>query len=114
MRFTQGMSVRCGDTDALVDLLAEWDQAHSTSEVVGYIGTRLLVDRDQPGCYMILADFAEVDGDLSPAEEAELNNQREETDRWVGKLRDLVEGEPEWNHYDEIYRTGITGNLRTG
>jgi hypothetical protein len=114
MRFTQGIRVQCADTDALIELLQEWDRRHSTSEVIGYIGTRLLADRDQPGTFLILADFAEVDGDLTPAEEAERNNQREETARWSENLRALVSGEPEWSHYDELYRTGITGNLRTG
>ena len=114
MRFTQGIRVRCADPDALQVLLAEWDAGQATTEVMGYIGTRLLADRDDPGSFMILAEFAEVDGDLTPAEEAERNNQREETERWAGKLRSLVEGEPEWTHWDELYRTGITGNLRTG
>lgn len=114
MKFAQGISVRCDNPSGLVELLAEWDQGQSTTEVMGYIGTRLLADRDNPGHYMILAEFAEVDGDLSPAEEAERNNQREETERWATKLRDLVEGEPDWIHFDELYRTGITGNLRTG
>ncbi len=56
----------------------------------------------------------EVDGDLTPAEKAERNNQREATELWVAKLRDLAEAEPEWIHFDEFYRTGLTGNLRTG
>jgi len=114
MRFTQGIRVRCDDPDALQQLMAEWDAAQATTDVMGYIGTRLLADRDDPGCFLILAEFAEVDGDLSPADEAERNNQREETSRWAQKLRSLVEGEPDWSHYDELYRTGITGNLRTG
>jgi len=114
MRFTQGIRVRCGDTDALIELLNDWDRRHATAEIIGYIGTRLLADRDDPGTFLILADFAEVDGDLTPAEEAERNNQREETERWVRDLRALVGAEPEWSHYDELYRTGITGNLRTG
>ena len=114
MRFAQGIRVQCSDPDALMELLDEWDVGQSSSEVMGYIGTRLLADRDQPEVYMILAEFAEVDGDLPAAAEAELNNQREETERWVEKLRALVEGEPEWIHFDELYRTGITGNLRTG
>ena len=59
-------------------------------------------------------EFAEVDGDLTPAEEAERNNQRAETAAWAAKLRAMVAEEPEWSHYDELYRTGITGNLRTG
>lgn len=114
MRFAQGIRVRCGDPDGLMALLAEWDRGQATTDVMGYIGTRLLADRDEPGSFMILAEFAEVDGDLTPAEEAERNNQREETERWAQKLRSLVEGEPEWTHWDELYRTGITGNLRTG
>ena len=114
MRFAQGIRVHCSDPDSLLRLLAEWDAGRAKAELTGYIGTRLLADRDHPGSYMILAEFAEVDGDLTPAEEAELNNQREETARWAENLRSLVDGEPEWTHYDELYRTGITGNLRTG
>ncbi len=114
MRFTQGIRIRCGDADALVQLLVEYDQGQASTDVMGYIGTRLLADRDDPGHYMILADFAEVDGKLSPAEEAERNNQRDATKRWAAKLSELVEGEPQWIHFDELYRTGITGNLRTG
>jgi len=113
MRFAQGIRVRSADPDSLMKLLSEWDAAQSKSEVMGYIGTKLLADRDRPGDYLIFADFAEVDGDLTAADEAERNNQREETERWAERLRTLVEGEPEWIHYDELYRTGITGNLRT-
>lgn len=114
MRFAQGIRVRCGDPDGLKRLLSEWDAGQAASPVMGYIGTRLLKDRDHPGSFLILAEFAEVDGDLTPAEEADRNNRREETERWAEKLRELVDGEPEWSHYDELYRTGITGNLRTG
>lgn len=113
MRFSQQMKVRCTDPDALAELLAEWDRGQATAPIMGYIGTRLLADRDDPGAFVILAEFAEVEGDLSAAEEAERNNQREETERWATRLRELVEGEPEWVHFDELYRTGITGNLRT-
>jgi hypothetical protein len=113
MRFAQGIRVRCSDPQRLLDLLAAWDEGQSSSEIMGYIGNRLLEDRAEPGSFLILAEFAEVDGDLTAADEAEVNNQREETERWAAKLRSLVEGEPEWIHYDELYRTGITGNLRT-
>ena len=113
MRFTQGIQVRCADPDALQELLVEWDAGQSQSEVMGYIGTKLLAHRDQPGQFTILAEFAEVDGDLTAAAEAERNNQRLETERWAEKLRALVDGEPQWIHFDELYRTGITGNIRT-
>ncbi len=114
MKFEQAMTFRCTDPDGLVQLVHEWDQGQATTDVMGYIGTRLLANRDDPGSYMILAEFAEVDGDLTPAQEAERNNQRVETQRWADQLRSLIGGEPEWIHFDELYRTGITGNLRTG
>lgn len=114
MRFAQGIRVRCGDPDGLLQLLRKWDQGQAKTDVMGYIGTRLLADRDEPDHYLILAEFAEVDGDLSAAEEAERNNQRAETERWAQQLRALVDGEPDWIHYDELYRTGITGSLRSG
>ena len=71
-------------------------------------------DAAGPGHYPILAELAAVDGDLTPADEAERNNRREATQRWVAKLRAMVEAEPEWIHFDELYRTGLTGDLRTG
>lgn len=113
-KFEQGIWLKCSDPAALVQLLAAWDTDQAATHVMGYIGTRLLADRDKPGSYLILAEFAEADGDLTAAEEAERNNQREETDRWAQKLRALADGELSWTHYDELYRTGVTGDLRTG
>lgn len=114
MKFAQAITVRSDQPEALVGLLAEWDEGQAAADIMGYIGTRLLANRDEPGQYMILAEFAQVDDDVPSADEAKLNDQRQETERWAQKLRALVEGEPEWIHFDELYRTGLTGNLRTG
>lgn len=114
MKFAQTISVRSDEPDALAQLLAEWDRGQAAEDIMGYIGTRLLADRDDPGHYLIVAEFAEVDSERSSGDEAELNNQRQATERWARKLRELVEGEPEWVHFDELYRTGLTGDLRTG
>lgn len=113
-RFTQGIRIKCADPDALIELHKEYDRNQASLDVMGFIGARILADRDTPGQFLILADFAEVDGTLTAIEEAERNNQRNETEGWYTRLRELIDGEPEWIHYDEIYRTGITGNLRTG
>lgn len=113
VNFTQVISVRSDDGRALVQLLEEWDRGQAVTDIMGYMGTRLLADRDDPGHYLIVADFASIDEMVSSADEAELNNRREETERWAQKLRRLVEGEPEWVHYDEYYRTGLSGELRT-
>lgn len=113
-RFAQGIRFKCADPDALIALQKEYDRGQASLDVMGFIGSRLYADRDSPGHYLILAEFAEVDGTRTAAEEAELNNARNETERWAAKLRSIVGGEPEWTHLDELYRTGITGNLRTG
>ena len=114
MKFTQTISVRCDDPEGLAAILAEWDHDRAAGDLTGYIGNRLLANRDDPGNYLIVAEFASVDGATSSVEEAETNNRREETERWAERLRALVESEPEWVHYDELYRTGLTGNIQTG
>ena len=46
---------------------------------MGYMGTRLYADREDPGRFLIVADFGVVDPDVSAAEEAARNNDRPET-----------------------------------
>lgn len=105
--FTQCITVRCEDPEQLVELLTEWDVRQATADVMGYAGTRILVDRDEPGVYVIEADFGVVDPDVSAFEEAQRNNERAETQEWANRLRALTMEEPKYRHYDEIYRTGF-------
>lgn len=113
-RFTQGIRIKCANPEGLRKLMTEYDRNQASLDVMGFIGARLYADRDTPGQFLIMADFAEVDGTLTAEEEARRNNERNETEGWAARLRELIDGEPEWIHYDEMYRTGITGNLRTG
>lgn len=106
VNFTQSISVRCADPAPLVQLLGEWDELHATSDIVGYMGTRLLADRDVPGRYVIEADFGVIDPDIAAADEAQRNNERPETQQWAQRLLELADGTPEYRHYDELYRTG--------
>ncbi len=46
---------------------------------MGFMRTRLLADRDEPGRYVIVADFGVVDPATSAAEGAARNNERPET-----------------------------------
>jgi hypothetical protein len=114
MRFTQIMKIKCADQAKLVALARAWDENQAQMDVMGFIGSRLLAERNNPGNMLLVAEFAPVDGTRTAAEEAALNNSREETERWAAALLEVIEGEPEFIDYDEIYRTGITGNLRTG
>ena len=113
-RFCQVIRCRCANPDALKDLLKQYDGNQASMEVMGFIGARLLCDRERPGNYLVMAEFAEVDGQRSAAEEAMHNNGRNETTGWYNKFLAAIDGEPEFFDYDEIYWTGITGNLRTG
>jgi hypothetical protein len=54
---------------------------------------------------VIIADFGVVDPAVSAADEAARNNTRPETRRWAERLLEIVSGEPEYHHFDELYRT---------
>ena len=106
MNFTQIISVRSDHPDPMVQLLADWDRAQAEADVMGYLGTHVLADREDPGHYLIIAEFAAVDPDVSAAEEAARNNERPETQAWAKDLLEVIEGQPAYRHYDELYRTG--------
>jgi hypothetical protein len=106
VNFTQIISVRSDHPDAIVQLLADWDRNQAETDVMGYIGTHVLADRDNPGQFLIIAEFAAVDPDVSAAAEAARNNERPETQEWAKKLLEVIEEEPVYSHYDELYRTG--------
>jgi hypothetical protein len=106
VNFTQTISVRSQDPDALVQLLANWDREQADTDIMGYTGTHVLADRENPGHYLIIAQFAAVDPDVTAAEEAARNNERPETKAWARNLLEVIEGEPVYHHYDELYRTG--------
>jgi hypothetical protein len=105
VNFTQTISVRTNDPDAIIQLLEEWDRDQAGSDIMGFAGSQLLADRETPGQYLLVARFAVVDPDVSAAEEAARNNERPETQEWARRFRELVDGEPVYHHYDELYRT---------
>jgi hypothetical protein len=100
------ITVRCSDPAILLELIEGWDREQAMADIMGYMGTRVLADREIPGRYVIVADFGIVDPDVSAAEEAQRNNERPETQIWAARLRAVLEGEPEFHDYDELYRTG--------
>ena len=103
--FCQTISVRCDDPAPIIGLLEQWDLDQASTDIMGYMGIRVLADRENPGQYLIIADFGVVDPDVSAADEAARNNERPETQATAACVRELVDGEPEYHHYDELYRT---------
>jgi hypothetical protein len=106
VNFTQTIKVQTQDPAALIELMTAWDLEQAQFDIMGYMGTHLLCDRENPGHYLIVAEFGVIDPDVSAAEEALKNNDRPETKAWAARLLELIDGEPEYHHYDEIYRTG--------
>ena len=70
MNFTQTISFRTDNEEAIIKLSREWDEMQAEADVMGYIGSHVLRDRDDPGHYVIVAEFAVVDPNISAVEEA--------------------------------------------
>ena len=105
VNFTQMITFRSDQPETLVALAREWDELQASQEVMGFMGVRVLADRNDPGRYVMVADFGVVDPELSAAQEAFLNNARPQTEAFAARFRAVTQGEPEWRHYDELYRT---------
>jgi hypothetical protein len=105
IRFTQTMTVRCSDRARLIELAEAWDIQQANADIMGYMGGRVLADRQDPGRYVIVADFAVIDPDVPAADEADRNNERPETQASSARLREILDADIEFHDYDEIYRT---------
>jgi len=103
--FAQTITFRSNDPETLIALAREWDSLQASLDAMGFMETRILADRDEPGRYVMIADFGAVDPDVSAAQEAFLNNERHQTQEFAERFRAVATGEPEWHHYDELYRT---------
>ena len=106
MNFIQTISIKTKKPEVVVELLRQWDQDQAAADIMGYMGTRVLADRDHPDEYLIVADFAMVDPNVSAFEEAQRNNDRPETQEWAKRLLEVLDDEAVYRHYDEPYRTG--------
>ena len=103
--FTQVIAVECDDPAPIVALLEQWDIDQASTDIMGYMGIRVLADRETPGRYLIIADFGVVDPDVSAADEAARNNERPETQETARRMRELLDEDPVYRHYDWMYLT---------
>ncbi|HET9728344.1 MAG TPA: hypothetical protein VFR41_02935 [Acidimicrobiia bacterium] len=106
LNFSQMITMQCSDPEKLLELVEQWDREHATSDIIGYMGSRVLADREQPGRYIAIVEFGVVDPNVSAAQEAERNNDRPETKAMVAAVAALADGELLYHNFDEIYRTG--------
>lgn len=92
MKFSQHIVVSVADEAALLSLIDE-----GTDEVAppGLTRMRVLKFRDQPGRYVIQADF-------DSWESAEQSNDRPDTQAWADRLAALIDGDPKYENLDVI------------
>ncbi len=105
LNFTQTITFYADDPAPIIEQLERWDRDQAAADIMGYMGLRLLADREEPRRYVIIADFGVVDPEVSAADEAQRNNERPETQASAARIRALTDGEPAYHHYDELYRT---------
>jgi hypothetical protein len=105
LNFSQMITMHCPEPQKLIELITQWDVAQATSDIMGYMGTRILADRQNLGRYVLIADFGVIDPAVSAAAEAARNNERPETKAIAAAMARLVDGALEYHNYDEVYRT---------
>lgn len=95
MTFTQIVETRVADEATLVELARAWHR-DQYGVAPGYLGSRILADRERDQCYLLVVDFA------SQAD-AEKNNDRPETQEWAGRLQGLATSAPEYRNTQQVY-----------
>ncbi len=103
--FSQTITIRCSSPAKLIELIAQWDRDQASADITGYMGSRILADRESDGYYMIIAEFGVVDPNVSAAEEAARNNERPETKAFGAAMAEIIDGAPEYHDFDEVYHT---------
>ncbi len=92
MRFTQHIVFYAASDQEVLDLASS---GMGESDGPGPIGARVLRLRDKPGRYVIQVDFASW-------EEAVANNDRQETQQWAARLREIAKSEIKYENLDVI------------
>jgi hypothetical protein len=98
MAFTQIITVKGADDQALHELMARWD-ADQSGVAPGYLGCRVFAD-EAASKHLIEVDF-------SSEEEARRNNDRPETETWAKDLRRLVQSEPTYQNLRQVCSTYV-------
>jgi quinol monooxygenase YgiN len=94
MAFIQTISFSSSRFDEMQKLMDEWDAAQSEPSP-GFIGTRLLRDRDRENAFLVIAEFESY-------ETAMENSNRPETTAFAKRMGELTDGPPTYGNYDVL------------
>lgn len=97
MSFVQTISFTTTRYDEFRRLSEEFDRDNPTAP--GFVGIRVLRDRDHENAYLILAEFESY-------ELAMENSNRPETGEFARRMGELVDTGPEYGNYDVVMEQG--------
>ena len=98
MTFVQTISFttsRMDEMQALMEAFGNVPQ-HQGGSVPGFLGSRVVKDRDRENAYMVIAEFESY-------ELAMENSARPETDAFAKEMAELSDGPPTFGNYDVVY-----------
>jgi quinol monooxygenase YgiN len=93
MKFVQTIAYTSSQEDALRAMSEDWDSQNQDAQ--GFLGFKVLKDRDRENAYMVVAEFESY-------ELAMENSARPETDAFAKKMAELTDGPPAFGNYDVI------------
>lgn len=88
MAFTQHIVFHTANIDAVHKLMDEWHR-NQAGKAPGYLGARILQFREHADKFVAQVDFSSWD-------EAQLNNDRPETQQWAQRFMELIDGEAKY------------------
>ena len=94
MTFIQTISFRTSRMDEMQKLMDAFDDEPQSRP--GFVGSRVLKDRDKENTYMVIAEFESY-------ELAMENSARPETDAFAKQMAELSDGSPAFANYDLIH-----------
>ena len=93
MTFIQTIGYSTGRADEIRALSDQFDR--DSPDAPGFLGLKVLKDRDRENTYLILAEFESY-------EQAMENSARPETDAFAKKMAEFIDGAPQYGNYDVI------------
>jgi quinol monooxygenase YgiN len=99
MTFIQTISFSSSRFDEMQKLMGEWEAAQPPGSSPGFVGTRVLRDRDNANGFMVIAEFESY-------ETAMENSNRPETGAFAKQMGELTDGQPTYGNYDVLTPEG--------
>jgi quinol monooxygenase YgiN len=93
MTFVQTISFSSSRFDEMQKVMTEWEAAQPPNSTPGFVGTKVLRDRDNPNAFMVVAEFDSYEAAME-------NSNKPETGAFAARMGELTDGQPSYGNYD--------------